>query len=478
MRGEGRWAFRRTAKVGLGCAAFAVLTFALTSPGRAATTQDAPATAFGPGTGSAIALVYKVNPIFGNLSFGITVGESVAGHQNTGAQAQSKAVNLGVIGVTLAGEGCKGADPTLPSDKQPQPVLASSDDPAAAKGVKGSLGGAISMFAKASTQPLANATTELGPLGDATGLLISGGRSDATSGVLKPGVREARAVTDIAKISLFGGLITLNGLHWEAVQTTGGTTTNSGTFTLGSINLLGSLIPLPRDGLDQVATLNDVLNSLGLTITLPKTRVEQGIVFVDPLKIGIVPSLARDNIIATLLGRLQGARELLVDALNQLGCNGAVNVAGNNISTLITVLDLALADVSGAGSLTVELGGVQATTAEIAGFTGLGQLPSVPDLGGTGGTDLPDLGSGTDGTDLGSIPVDVGGTGGTAPDGTGTGTATGSGTGATKPVADVHGKRGGALATVGGVGLVLLLATAEGDRRKMRRAQREIPLEA
>jgi acyl-CoA synthetase (NDP forming) len=40
------------------------------------------------------------------------------------------------------------------------------------------------------------------------------------------------------------------------------------------------------------------------------------------------------------------------------------------------------------------------------------------------------------------------------------------------------GERGGALAAVAGAGMLLLLATAEGDRRKMRRAMREIPLEA
>jgi hypothetical protein len=39
------------------------------------------------------------------------------------------------------------------------------------------------------------------------------------------------------------------------------------------------------------------------------------------------------------------------------------------------------------------------------------------------------------------------------------------------------GSRGGVLAGVAAGGLLLLLATAEADRRKMRRAQREIPLE-
>ncbi len=51
-------------------------------------------------------------PINGGLSFGV-VGESLAGHQNTVASAESWAASLGVIGITLAGEGCNGAEPTL-----------------------------------------------------------------------------------------------------------------------------------------------------------------------------------------------------------------------------------------------------------------------------------------------------------------------------------------------------------------------------
>ena len=81
-----------------------------------------------------------MNPAFGGLSFGITAGESIAGHQNTAAQAQSKAVNLGVIGVTLAGEGCEGDAPTLAEKDQPQPVIVSSDEAGAAEGKSGDEG--------------------------------------------------------------------------------------------------------------------------------------------------------------------------------------------------------------------------------------------------------------------------------------------------------------------------------------------------
>src|SRR5689334_16499553 len=102
MRGTRRAPYRRTVKVGIGAVTATLLTLAITSPGGATPAQDSGGQPFGNGQGGAIALVYKANPIFGNLSFGMTVGESVAGHQNTAATGQSQSIDLGVIGVTLA----------------------------------------------------------------------------------------------------------------------------------------------------------------------------------------------------------------------------------------------------------------------------------------------------------------------------------------------------------------------------------------
>lgn len=463
-------AFRRTARTAVAVGAILALTFAATSPGTAAPQAAA---GFGPGTGQAIALVYKVNPIFGNLSFGITAGESVAGHQNTGATAQAKAVNLGVIGVTLAGEGCKGAEPTLAAEDQPQPLVVGSDDPGAAQGKQAELlgvPGVITMNAKATKAPFSEAVTRVLPIGDPLGVLISGGTATASSGVVSPGVRQAKAVSEVGRISILGGLLTLEGLHWEAVQQSGDKTVNSGTFSLGAIKLAGGVnIPLPADSLEQLKVLKDTLGALGLTVTAPQTRVEQGIVFVDPMRIGIVPSALRDALVNGVLGLVKPVRDAFTDLLAQIGCEGDPNLLGNNGKTVVTVLDLALASISGAGALTIELGGVQATTAELTGFSGLGVLPNLPDLG-TGGTD-GGLGATTGGTDLGSLPPT--GTPGGGTNTTGGGTST-----PTTPISDAKGKRGGALLGVGLGGVGLLLLTAEGDRRKMRRAQREIPMEA
>ncbi len=484
MNGKARSAFHRTKRMAVAVGAVSALTMAVTDPGSAAPSGPAvPAqeATFGAGTGTAIAIAYKVNPVFGNLSFGITAGESVAGHQNTAAQGQSKAINLGVIGVTLAGEGCEGADATLPEEEQPQPVVVSSDDPGAAEGTREAELGAIEKFARATKAPWAEAVTTVAPAGDKGLALISGGRSRATSGVVAPGQREARAVTELFNVSLLAtplfpdGLIRLGDMSWEAIQRTGKVNENIGRFSLGSLTVAGQPVALPADGLEQLRILDDTLTAVGLQLTVPKVRVAQGIVFVDPMKIGVIPSDLRDGIIAPLLAALAPVRDTFTQLFAEYGCGTEQDIFGNNGKTAVTVLDLALATISGAGRLSLELGGVQATTSDISGFDGLGVLPPLPDLGGVlpdlGGA-VPDLGTGG-GFDTGAIDV-------TSPPAVDTGTGN-SGTSTPTPtqsIAALEGDRGGALLAVGAAGLLLLLATAEGDRRKMLRAQREIPLEA
>lgn len=469
-----RRAFRRTRRTAAGVGCAALLTFVATDPG-AATTGAPAQSSFNPGTGTAIALAYKVNPAFGGLSFGITAGESVAGHQNTGATAQSKAVNLGVIGVTLAGEGCEGAPPTLAEEDQPQPLIVASGDPGAAEGKSAQEAeGAIKMEAAASERPFARAITRVAPLGDAGVISITGGTSFASSGLIEEGVREARAVTQIAEISILDGAIVLGDMRWEAMQRSGAVTEDLATFDLGSLTVAGERIPLPSDGLEQLKLLSDTLNAVGLEVKVPEIRRDEGIVFVDPLIIGVIPSDVRDGLLlGPLLEALQPVRDVVTETLFRLGCGGDLSdLYTFPSSTAVTVLDLALGSISGAGSLTLELGGVQATTAEIAGFEfpggGLPDLPPVldpPPASSVGGGDF-DAG----GFDESAAPAPAQTPGAT--------TAPPVANASAAPISDFKGERGGALLGVGAGGLLLLLASAEGDRRKMRQAQREIPLES
>ena len=452
---ERRTGFRRTRRTAAGVGCAVLLTFFLTEPGAAA--PDTPAAAeFNKGTGSAIALGYKANPTNGNLSFGITAAESVAGHQNTGATGQSRAINLGVIGVTLAGEGCDGGDPTLAEDKQPQPVVARSGDKGADQGFRESEQGVIEKFAKATTAPFGEAITTIAPTGDPKSAYISGGRTITHSGVVGGNVREALARTEIDGLSLGGGAVKLRGMTWEAIHRSGAKNETLGTFTIDGIEIAGQKMPVQKDALDQLESLNTVLAPLGLKITAPKIRVEQGIVFVDPLVIAVIPSPTRDGITGPLISGAQPIRDQVTKALLEQDC-------GN--STYITVADIVLGGVSGAGQIGLELGGVQATTAEIDAFQ-FALPPALPPLAPAPPALTPSV----------DVPAAVPAA---TPGATGGATAEPSPTPVvTAPVSALSGERGGLMAAIAAGGLLTLLVTAEGDRRKMRAAQRAIPLEA
>jgi len=451
----GRSGYRRTRRTAAAVGSALLLTFLVTDAGSAAPSQDE---GFNKGTGSATALGYKVNPTNGNLSFGITAGESIAGHQNTGATGQSRAINLGVIGITLAGEACDGGDPTLPAEDQPQPVIARSGEDGAEEGkTETEEPGGIEKFARATTAPYAEAITTIAPSGDPEAVFINGGRTITHSGVIDGNQREAVARTELGEVTIGGGAVKLQGLVWEAVHRSGAVEETIGKFEIGTVLINGQATPLPGEGLDQLESLKELLAPLGLDITPPTVRVEQGIVFVDPLTIGVVQSQERDGAVGPLFSAIQPARASLTEALLEMDCGNA---------SYITVADIVLGSVSGAGELTLELGGVQATTAEIDAFQFalLPALPSLPPLGG---------GAAFGGSSAGLANVP----GATAP-AAGAADAAASEPVETEPIADVLGERGGLLALVGAGGLLALLASAEADRRKMQHALREIPLEA
>lgn len=465
--------FRRTAVASVAVAgAFG----AAASIGAAPAGGQTAAPSFNKGTGSAIAESIRLDPVAGGLSFGIGIGESLAGHQNTGATAESRAANLGVIGTTMAAEGCDGGDPTLPKEDQPQALRIESGEEGAEAGKSGqdSKVPGVDRAVRATTDPYAEALTTGGNLEIPGAITIQGGRSFASSGV-KGDVREAMARTEVGRI-IVAGVLELRGLVWEAVHRSGAVEEQTGTFTIGTLLIGGVPVPV-ENPLEALAQANAVLRPLGFELRPPRSRTDETargtLVTVDPLGLRVVPSEARDSVLGGLLSQAQPVREELFQALIDMDCGNA---------TYITVLDIVLNAFGAGGYFAVEVGGVQATTAEIKGFSGLGALgalPPLPSIGPASGS-----GAGVASSGLGTTGRTGAGTTGAATPAAPAG-AENAGTGGTAetPIDDAveaaaEGSRGGALAGVGAAGLLLLLATAEADRRKMRRAMREIPLEA
>ena len=188
--------------------------------------------------------------------------------------------------------------------------------------------------------------------------------------------------------------------------------------------------------------------------------------FVDPLGIARHPdAVARRRRSARSSAHAQPVREQLFAALLEADCGNA---------TYITIArHRPRRRSAGAGSFGLELGGVQATTAEINGFAAR-QLPPAP----------PPALARRPGVDAGPRRVDAAATGdrharcrdrdaaadtaragGTADDAVGT--------------ADVDGRAGRrSWPSSPAAAARCCSSPAEGDRRKMRRAQRAIPLEA
>lgn len=211
-----------------------------------------------------------------------------------------------------------------------------------------------------------------------------------------------------------------------------------------------------------------MLRPLGFTLEPPTTRVEAGIAFVDPMRVGIVPSEIRESVLGPVIGGAQPVRQSVFDLILEQDCGNA---------TYILIGDIVLGSVTGAGSLAVEVGGVTATSSELRGSSFLGGF------GGSLAPLTPSNGSGTLGTSLGSSSGSTGG--GTVTPTTlaavpTTAPADDTDEEVAVPIGDtdpISGRRGGPLVAVGLGGLALLAALAEGDRRKMRRAQRTMPME-
>ena len=467
-----RWWRRSVATVGLSCLLAASVVALTGSPAPA----DTPA--FSNGQASAFAQSFKINPTAAALSIGFTFGQALAGYQNTGAKADARGIDLGIVGSILSGAQCDGGKPTLPADQQPQPVTADSRDPASAQGksaeeqINKQAIPAITMTARATPAPLAQADTYYAPLA-APGLIqVQGAHSSALADLLHGNVREATATVDIGTIDIAGGAVKLGNLHWEATQDTGADSKSVGKFTMGSLVVGGQSLPT-NDPSAAFAGVNQVLKPFGVELRAPTIHNDNGLLVVDPMSIAVVPAPQRDAVSAQALSAVLPVRQALTDALLKASCH---------VGDGLTVADIAVGSLTGSGSFALEFGGVNATSSDLKLAN---DLQPIPDLGSesaaVGGLSTSAPGGTT--ADLGSTGTAGSlGAGGASSGTSGTAGNVAAGTGgprfARRIAATTTGGRGGMLAAVAAVGFGLLVAAIEGDRRMMRRAQRMIPPEA
>jgi hypothetical protein len=411
------------------------------------------------GEGLAGAQTAKFDPKAGGLSIGITFGQATANHQNQVAKALSNATHMGVVGTTLAAEGCDGSDATWAREEQPQALVVDSRDEGAEEGKSQTDQGIFAKAAKADDTPYAEATTRLAPFAIPGVIEMGPGIAQTSSGFLD-GLREARATVDIDYLHL-GPTVKLGQLRWDVVhQSTKGKNVE-GRFTIGSAVIDGE----QQNTHDPSATLdeaNKALSRLGLKLTPGRTHVTQGMVVIEPLALSVVPNAQRDAAAGAVLGGAQQVRKPLFDAILAKYCKAG---------TYISVFDIAVGSLTGAGEFVLSLGGAQASSGDVPkntfnlDFGAAGTLP---------GLYIPPI----DPT-FSAVPAYEAVTPGIA--GTATpGTAGTPSTRRTRVVPAGHtgpppfkGTRGGALAVVGLVTLGVVAIVAEGDRRTMRSALRQ-----
>ncbi len=362
-------------------------------------------TAFVPGNATAQAQAISLAPTTGGLNYAIILATSISAFQQMEAQSLSQTIDLGAIGTALESAGCSGGPPDLNPKDVPQPVQAESVDgnqslnstitPAS------SPIGAGTEAATATTQPTANSTTEVANITVPGGLLtISGLSSSSHASIDNGSTRTATASSNVASISLAHGIVQLGNLVWTATQQSGAAQTSTGTFSIGSLTVAGVKIDLSKftsTGTFNPQTVLNIVNTalspVGLNVQWPaQSTLPDGTVQISPLSVGIDNNVLGQEIIGSNLSQIQTVRTAIVNALLNANCNFA---------TPLLVGDIGIGVLAGGGNLNVELGGASAETndqAEVSPF-GSGDAGALS-AGSTAATT-----SGNTGTGLGGVAL-------------------------------------------------------------------------
>jgi hypothetical protein len=430
--------------------------------------------------GSSYAQSFQITPHEGALAVGVVLGEALAGHTNGVARAQSQGEDLGSIGLSLEGYNCG----TAPSATQvaliPQALQTETGAQGAADGqtVQPSDGfdklspssfppsWGSTEHVQADNKPYGEADTSYG-LVDGGAFTVAGTTTKAFSGLVN-GQRVAGATSDVGAINFAAGAVVLKHLHWEVTYPSTGGGQPTGSFSIGQASIGGNNIP-SGDPSAVVAAANKVLGALGIEIDLPATTQAEGVEFVSPLQIQVVPNDTRDKILLAAIVPGQAAEHPIAQGLEE-GFSPSepaqIAAATCQSDTPITVADITIASIDGGGYFSAGFGGVNATSGELPAnpfslspFTPSSLPGSSSLVGGSQGI------AGTAGTQ--GTAADLAATSSpTAVEGTSTSRGP---TGLATPAAAIGPKANGPLLAIGLGGLALLAALIEADRRVMRR---------
>lgn len=444
------------------------------------------------GSGRADAKILRMGPSAGRLSLAPTIGLSLADYVGTLGRGESRTADFAALDGSVPEE-FKAEMPTVRAESTDEdagtPRTASFAGTPPESPIKA---GGSSQSATATKDPKGSSSYTLGAYGVPGVFEVGSSTADASAAVVGGKTREAVGVSRVSSIKLGGGVVTLNGLTWEAIQRTGEGAVTSADFRVDSVTFLGGttggLVPVPLPpstvpGGDLEALLpqiNAALKPTGLIVAAPSKSTSGGLARVGPLAVQIADSDIGRSALGPILGAAQPLRDPITGALIE-GSDG-------ELSSAVLLADVALGVFSGAGRFDIEFGGASAFTEgqvfespfgafDFGSFT----LPeasnesfSLSDTTSTGSD--ASLGSTTFGSTGGAVgSISGGGTAATPP------AAAPASTGLERqnatPVASartIAGKRGGAAALIGLAGLLAALGMASMDYRRIRSNRRTI----
>ena len=312
------------------------------------------------GTAKATALVSRIGPGVGNLELAMRGGVSVTQITNSLAQATSQTADLGLIGTSLTGEGCRGTQSFKPEDlPQPTSVDNRQGDAQLSRdesGTDGSPFGFGRMAVSATKTPVASTaiTTssafDIGPL-----IKAGGGRGEASTKVLPGEGRQAEAIVTSA-IDL-GGVVSMEGMRWRAYHRTGADPLAEGTFEIGRATV--GVLPFPTNDMAAFeSAANTALAAVGVSIQFPRIErfvAPNDLVRVTPMRITLRDSPAGKTLLGPLLDASRQQRGELYEQLVAAACE---------LSSLLLVADVGVSIMAGTGFLTLEFGGAEAMSSD------------------------------------------------------------------------------------------------------------------
>ena len=330
---------------------------------------DSAAGVIRPGQASADASVFSVVVQSGGTTLKPSaVGRASAAYVEAQTQASSATVDLGGVGYLLTAIPICG-QVLLPDSRQPQPLAASSADGASSRTTGGNVGGAGTQSVSVSPAPeYATATTKPFTQSLLGGLLQIGGT--ATSTVRYVDQSEQQADSSVtANLSLAHGVVVMDGMHWEASQHAGRTTTQSASFTFGTVTVanLGMPMTLPSGtpAGAVVSAINAAVGPFGMHVTLPANASDptSGTTAIGPLQVHFAGSSLDNKFLTPAANQLAELEALYSgQTANGTDCSDFKNLLGNLANPGDTVANVVVGIMEGAGGVDLGLGGASAST--------------------------------------------------------------------------------------------------------------------